>query len=84
MRISRFAAIRCADSPRHRLLVGLEEEYLEPRTGYLLDLALPSLAFRDRGVGCPSRFLLPDKRGGRAQTQHARTLLKSGASSSGG
>ena len=45
---------------------GLEEEYLEPRTGYSLDLALPSSRIAIEVDG-PSHFLLPDSQGVRTQ-----------------
>ena len=52
---------------------GVEEEYLEPRTGYSLDLALPSSRFAIEVDG-PTHFLLPDGRGVRKST--GPTLLK--------
>jgi len=41
---------------------GFEEEHLEPRTGYWLDVALPSSRVAVEVDG-PSHFLLPDGRG---------------------
>ena len=41
---------------------GFEEEYLEPRTGYSLDLALPSSRIAIEVDG-PSHFQLPDSHG---------------------
>ena len=52
---------------------GFEEEHLEPRTGYSLDLALPSSRVAIEVDG-PSHFLLPDGRGERKPNGH--TLLK--------
>jgi len=47
---------------------GFQEEYLEPRTGYSLDLAfwLPSSRIAIEVDG-PSHFLLPDSQGVRTQ-----------------
>ena len=45
---------------------GFKEEYLEPRTGYSLDLALPSSRIAIEVDG-PSHFLLPDSQGVRTQ-----------------
>ena len=45
---------------------GFEEEHLEPRTGYSLDLALPSSRVAIEVDG-PSHFLLPDERRRAAQ-----------------
>ncbi|EOD04367.1 hypothetical protein EMIHUDRAFT_221151 [Emiliania huxleyi CCMP1516] len=56
---------------------GFEEEYLEPRTGYSLDLALPSSHIAIEVDG-PSHFLLPDSQGVRAPngpTKLKRRLL---------
>ena len=50
---------------------GFEEEHLEPRTGYSLDLALPSSRV---AVDGPSHFLLPDGRG--VRKPNGPTLLK--------
>ncbi|EOD29839.1 hypothetical protein EMIHUDRAFT_233394 [Emiliania huxleyi CCMP1516] len=52
---------------------GFEEEYLEPRTGYSLDLALPSSRVGVEVDG-PSHFLLPDGRG--VRKPNGPTLLK--------
>ncbi|EOD06790.1 hypothetical protein EMIHUDRAFT_106715 [Emiliania huxleyi CCMP1516] len=52
---------------------GFEEEHLEPRTGYSLDLALPSSRVAIEVDG-PSHFLLPDGRGERKP--NGPTLLK--------
>jgi len=52
---------------------GFEEEYIEPRTGYSLDLALPSSRIAIEVDG-PTHFLLPDGRGVRKPNGH--TLLK--------
>ena len=52
---------------------GFEEEYLEPRTGYSLDLALPSSRVAVEVDG-PSHFLLPDGRG--VRKPNGPTLLK--------
>ena len=52
---------------------GLEEEHLEPRTGYSLDLALPSSRVGVEVDG-PSHFLLPDGRG--VRKPNGPTLLK--------
>ena len=49
------------------------EEYLEPRTGYSLDLALPSSRVAIEVDG-PSHFLLPDDRG--VRKPNGRTRLK--------
>ena len=53
--------------------VGFEEEHLEPRTGYSLDLALPSSRIAVEVDG-PSHFLLPDGRG--VRRPNGPTLLK--------
>ena len=56
---------------------GFEEEHLEPRTGYSLDLALPSSRIAIEVDG-PSHFLLPDSQGVRAPngpTKLKRRLL---------
>ena len=50
-----------------------EEEYLEPRTGYSLDLALPSSRVAIEVDG-PFHFLLPDDRG--VRKPNGPTLLK--------
>jgi len=55
------------------LQLGFEEEYLEPRTGYSLDLALPSSRVGVEVDG-PSHFLLPDGRG--VRKPNGPTLLK--------
>ena len=55
------------------LQLGFEEEYLEPRTGYSLDLALPSSRVAVEVDG-PSHFLLPDGRG--VRRPNGPTLLK--------
>ena len=55
------------------LQLGFEEEYLEPRTGYSLDLALPSSRVGVEVDG-PSHFLLPDDRG--VRKPKGQTLLK--------
>ena len=52
---------------------GFEEEHLEPRTGYSLDLALPSSRVAVEVDG-PSHFLLPDGRG--VRKPNGPTLLK--------
>ena len=52
---------------------GFEEEHLEPRTGYSLDLALPSSRVAVEVDG-PSHFLLPDGRG--VRKPNGSTLLK--------
>ena len=52
---------------------GFEEEHLEPRTGYSLDLALPSSRVAVEVDG-PSHFLLPDGRG--VRRPNGPTLLK--------
>ena len=52
---------------------GSEEEHLEPRTGYSLDLALPSSRVAVEVDG-PSHFLLPDGRG--VRRPNGPTLLK--------
>ncbi|EOD30243.1 hypothetical protein EMIHUDRAFT_351578 [Emiliania huxleyi CCMP1516] len=52
---------------------GFEEEYVEPRTGYSLDLALPSSRIAIEVDG-PTHFLLPDGRGVRKPNGH--TLIK--------
>ncbi|EOD39764.1 hypothetical protein EMIHUDRAFT_251391 [Emiliania huxleyi CCMP1516] len=52
---------------------GFEEEYLEPRTGYSLDLVLPSSRVAVEVDG-PSHFLLPDGRG--VRKPNGSTLLK--------
>ncbi|EOD07755.1 hypothetical protein EMIHUDRAFT_218318 [Emiliania huxleyi CCMP1516] len=52
---------------------GFEEEYLEPRTGYSLDLALPSTRISIEVDG-PSHFLLTDGRG--VRRPNGPTLLK--------
>ena len=52
---------------------GVEEEHLEPRTGYSLDLALPSSRVAVEVDG-PSHFLLPDGRG--VRKSNGPTLLK--------
>ena len=52
---------------------GFEEEHLEPRTGYSLDLALPSTRVGVEVDG-PSHFLLPDGRG--VRRPNGPTLLK--------
>mmetsp|Transcript_46900 Transcript_46900/g.150909 ORF Transcript_46900/g.150909 Transcript_46900/m.150909 type:complete len:185 (+) Transcript_46900:237-791(+) len=52
---------------------GFKEEYLEPRTGYSLDLALPSSRVAVEVDG-PSHFLLPDGRG--VRKPNGPTLLK--------
>jgi len=52
---------------------GFEEEHLEPRTGYSLDLALPSSRVAIEVDG-PSHFLLPDGRG--VRKPNGPTLLK--------
>ena len=52
---------------------GFEEEYVEPRTGYSLDLALPSSRVAVEVDG-PSHFLLPDGRG--VRKPNGPTLLK--------
>ena len=51
----------------------MEEEHLEPRTGYSLDLALPSSRVAVEVDG-PSHFLLPDGRG--VRKPNGPTLLK--------
>ncbi|EOD27835.1 hypothetical protein EMIHUDRAFT_204822 [Emiliania huxleyi CCMP1516] len=53
--------------------VGFEEEHLEPRTGYSLDLALPSSRVAVEVDG-PFHFLLPDGRG--LRRPNGPTLLK--------
>ena len=50
-----------------------EEEYVEPRTSYSLDLALPSSRVGVEVDG-PSHFLLPDGRG--VRRPNGPTLLK--------
>ena len=50
-----------------------EEEHLEPRTGYSLDLALPSSRVAVEVDG-PSDFLLPDGQG--VRRPNGPTLLK--------
>ncbi|EOD24931.1 hypothetical protein EMIHUDRAFT_115722 [Emiliania huxleyi CCMP1516] len=52
---------------------GFEEEHLEPRTGYSLDLALPSSRLAVEVDG-PSHFLLPDGRD--VRKPNGPTLLK--------
>ncbi|EOD08830.1 hypothetical protein EMIHUDRAFT_311953 [Emiliania huxleyi CCMP1516] len=52
---------------------GFEEEHLELRTGYSLDLALPSSRVAVEVDG-PSHFLLPDGRG--VRRPNGPTLLK--------
>ncbi|EOD08235.1 hypothetical protein EMIHUDRAFT_359048 [Emiliania huxleyi CCMP1516] len=52
---------------------GFEEEYVEPRTGYSLDLALPSSRIAIEVDG-PFHFLLPDCRG--VRKPNGPTLLK--------
>ena len=52
---------------------GFEEEHLEPRTGYSLDLAFPSSRIAIEVDG-PSHFLLPDGRG--VRKPNGPTLLK--------
>ena len=52
---------------------GFEEEYVEPETGYSLDLALPSSRLAIEVDG-PSHFLLRDARG--ELVPNGRTLLK--------
>ena len=52
---------------------GFEEEHLEPRTGYSLDLALPSSRVAVEVDG-PTHFLLPDGRG--VRKSNGPTLLK--------
>ncbi|EOD25641.1 hypothetical protein EMIHUDRAFT_237418 [Emiliania huxleyi CCMP1516] len=52
---------------------GFEEEHLEPRTGYSIDLALPSSRVAVEVDG-PSHFLLPDGRG--VRKPNGSTLLK--------
>ncbi|EOD20757.1 hypothetical protein EMIHUDRAFT_255423, partial [Emiliania huxleyi CCMP1516] len=52
---------------------GFEEEHLEPRTGYSLDLALPSSRIAIEVDG-PFHFLLPDGRG--VRKPNGPTLLK--------
>jgi len=52
---------------------GFEEEHLEPRTGYSLDLALPSSRIAIEVDG-PSHFLRPDSQGVRAPS--GTTVLK--------
>ena len=52
---------------------GFEEEHLEPRTGYSLDLALPSSRIAIEVDG-PSHFLLPDGRD--VRKPNGPTLLK--------
>ena len=53
---------------------GFEEEYVEPRTGYSLDLALPSSRIAIEVDG-PTRFLLPDGREPNGPTLLKRRLL---------
>ena len=55
------------------LQLGFEEEYLEPRTGYSLDLALPSSRLAVEVDG-PYHFLLPEGLGMRRP--NGPTLLK--------
>ena len=52
---------------------GFEEEHLEPRTSYSLDLALPSSRIAIEVDG-PSHFLQPDDRG--VRKSNGPTLLK--------
>ena len=52
---------------------GFEEEHLDPRTGYSLDLAMPSSRIAIEVDG-PSHFLLPDGRG--VRRPNGPTLLK--------
>ncbi|EOD07737.1 hypothetical protein EMIHUDRAFT_218288 [Emiliania huxleyi CCMP1516] len=52
---------------------GFEKEHLEPRTGYSLDLALPSSRVAIEVDG-PSHFMLPDGRG--VRRPNGPTLLK--------
>ena len=52
---------------------GFEEEYVKPRTGHSLDLALPSSRIAIEVDG-PSHFLLPDGRG--VRKSNGPTLLK--------
>ena len=52
---------------------GFEEEYLEPLTGYSLDLAIPSTRIAIEVDG-PFHFLLPDGRG--VRRPNGPTLLK--------
>jgi len=67
------AVALAALSPVAAVQHGFEEEYLEPRTGYSLDLALPSTRVAIEVDG-PSHFLLPDGRG--ARKPNGPTLLK--------
>ena len=64
-RLQRSVAIALAAVPH-----GFEEEHLEPRTGYSLDLALAAL-FTRRGRGGRPLSLPAARRPGRAQTQWA-------------